>query len=259
MKAQLFSLGFALANPLFSILREWMYMRITLPPRLKAVAEAVTINTTAADVGTDHGYLPVYLIKQMGLEKVIATDVNEDPLSKASRIINRHGLRKQVELRLGDGLSVLAAGEAATIIMAGVGGALIGELLQESPEVAQRADRLILQPVQAVPELRRYLLNNGYQIIAEKLIQEKFRFYEVIIARYEALPPAKTDPVLLQIGAFIRHQEPATAQAYLKRKIRLQERKRQGLLRAEQQDMAIIEETARLIRALREELAWFLR
>lgn len=234
-------------------------MRISLPPRLKAVAEAVTINTTAADVGTDHGYLPVYLIKQVGLEKVIATDVNEDPLSKARRIINRHGLRKEVELRLGDGLRVLAAGEAETIIIAGMGGALIGELLQGSPEVAQRADRLILQPVQSVPELRRYLLDNGYRIIAEKLIQEKFRFYEMIIARYEALPPMTPDPALLQIGAFIRRQEPATAQAYLKRKIRLLERKRQGLLKAERQDKAIIEETTRLIRALKEELAWFLR
>ncbi|MDW7670322.1 MAG: class I SAM-dependent methyltransferase [Bacillota bacterium] len=234
-------------------------MRITLPPRLKAIAEAVTKNTTAADIGTDHGYLPVYLIKQVGLEKVIATDVNEDPLSKARRIINRHGLRKQVELRQGDGLRVLAAGEAETIIIAGMGGALIGELLQASPEVAQRADRLILQPVQSVPELRRYLLISGYRIIAEKLIQEKFRFYEMIIARYEALPPMQPDPLLLQIGAFIRYQEPATAQAYLQRKIRLLERKRQGLLKAEVKDTAFIEETTRLIRVLKEELAWFLR
>lgn len=229
----------------------------SLPPRLKVIADSVSSSGIVADVGTDHGYLPVYLIREKGLQKVIATDVNKDPLAKAQRIIFRHKLTDQIELRLGDGLKVLEPGEADTIILAGMGGILISDLLDSSPEVAKSAKMLIAQPIQAVSGLRQYLWQSGYRICSEKLVQEKHRFYETVFACYEGNDEVKTDPVDLEIGTFIREQAPGTAKAYLKRKIRILEQRQKGLREAKNLDTAAIKEIEGILKALKEELSWF--
>ncbi len=234
-------------------------MRVPLSHRLRVIADEVIINKKVADIGTDHGYLPVYLVKHKGVSKVIAADVNQDPLNKARIVIQRHKLQQHIELRLGDGLNVLHEGEASTIIIAGMGGNLISEILDNSPSVAKKAEKLILQPVQSVQELRRYLLENGYEITNEKLMQEKNRFYEILCTQFRNKPWGQIDPLVLEIGEFLQDQDPHIAQAFLRRKIRLTENKRVGMLKSESLDGAEIVEVELLLKKLKEALEWFVK
>ncbi|SMP39312.1 tRNA (adenine(22)-N(1))-methyltransferase [Anoxynatronum buryatiense] len=231
-------------------------MSITLSPRLAAAANRADPTAVVADIGTDHGYIPIYLVKEKGVRHVIATDANEDPLNKARRIVQRFKLEAHITLRLGNGLEVLEPGEATTLILAGMGGTLITELLEASPMVAHQAQQLILQPVQAVPVLRRYLAAHGYRIHEEVLIQEKHRFYEIMVAKYENLPVHEPEPVWLETGSFLKQQPATVARAFVSRKIRLFTQKYQGLSQADPPDPRQLSETRALIEALKEELRW---
>ncbi len=138
---------------------------------------------TVADVGTDHAYIPIQLIKKGLAERVIATDMNKGPLSSAKENVEVEGVSDSVELRLGNGLSPLMEGECQQIVIAGMGGELIATILDEGSSVAKSAELLFLQPMNSQELLREYLLNNGYQIIDEDIEVEGFKVYNLIIAK----------------------------------------------------------------------------
>ena len=136
-----------------------------------------------ADVGTDHAYIPVQLALGMVADKVIATDLNKGPLDAARANVRANGCENVVQCRLGSGLSPIATGECDAIVIAGMGGELISEILKEGEAVAKTVDKLLLQPMNSQDTLRRFLLENGYEIISEDLTVEGFKVYNLIIAR----------------------------------------------------------------------------
>lgn len=135
-----------------------------------------------ADIGTDHGYIPVELARR-SVEYIIATDVRRGPLEAARRRIEHAGADKKIELRQGDGLSPLAEGECDNIIIAGMGGELICKILAEGENVARSADRLILQPMNSQDMLRSFLSENGYAIMFEDIACEDFKVYNIIVIK----------------------------------------------------------------------------
>ncbi len=155
-------------------------MQIKLTPRLEKIANLVEINNRVADIGTDHGYIAIYLIQNNISPYVIAGDINKKPLESARKNIADIGLGQRIETRLGSGLSILKPGEVETVIIAGMGGMLISQLLQEAPEVIATTRGLILQPMQAQEELRRYLVDNGFKIVKDLLVKEDHRIYEIL-------------------------------------------------------------------------------
>ena len=154
-----------------------------LKPRLLAIAQMVKKNSIVADIGTDHGYVPAYLIQHQIAQKVIAADINRGPLNSAESTINVYGLEKYIETRLGSGLEVLLPGEVDTVIIAGMGGFLIRDLLIARPDIVQTVTTFILQPMVAQDELRRWLINNSFQIIEERLVKEDHRIYEIMVVQ----------------------------------------------------------------------------
>ncbi|SHJ47358.1 tRNA (adenine22-N1)-methyltransferase [Geosporobacter subterraneus DSM 17957] len=154
-----------------------------LKPRLLAITEMIDKNSVVADIGTDHGYVPVYLIQHQIARKVIAADVNKGPLNSAEAAIKANGLENYIETRLGSGLEVLSPGEVDTVIIAGMGGLLIRDLLAARPDIVQTVQTFILQPMVAQDELRKWLINNNFQIIDERLAKEEHRIYEIIVVR----------------------------------------------------------------------------
>ncbi|MDO4289524.1 MAG: class I SAM-dependent methyltransferase [Eubacterium sp.] len=169
-----------------------------LTPRLEAIAQLVLPGEVLADIGTDHGYLPVALAASGKIPRAIAADVNAKPLEKAKNCIAEAGLSDKIETRLGSGLSVLAPREAATIVVAGMGGCLIKDLLAAEAAVARLAKRLILQPMNNGAVLRRFLEENGYAIIDEVIAKEEPRVYEIIVASQGEMKI--TDPLDYDIG-----------------------------------------------------------
>lgn len=171
-----------------------------LTDRLLKIASLVTEGKRVADIGTDHGYIPVYLLNQGKVPYAILADVNKGPLENARSEVRHNNLNDKVDLRLGSGIEVLNENEVDEVIIAGMGGILISELLEAKKNVAHSLDKLILQPMQAQDELRKYLLNNGYEILDEVLVKEDFRIYEIIIAKYTGKNTEVKNEIYYEIG-----------------------------------------------------------
>ena len=155
---------------------------LNLNPRLRKIAELVPQNRCTADIGTDHGYIPIELVHSGITLQGIASDINKGPLLRAQENIQKHNLESLIETRLGSGLSTLSPGDAEVIIIAGMGGILISEILKASKEVVNSAKLLILQPMTAVTELRQYLVENNFKIESEHLVAEVEKLYNIIMA-----------------------------------------------------------------------------
>ena len=154
--------------------------------RLQTIAGMVTKGNTACDVGTDHGYLAIYLVEQGICETVIAMDVAKGPLSKAKENIALYHYEDRIKTRLSDGLEKLEKGEAKTVIMAGMGGILITGLIEKGKEILKDVDELILSPHTDVELVRRYLLENEYSIQDETMLTEDGKYYIVMKAVHGA-------------------------------------------------------------------------
>ena len=153
-----------------------------LSKRLYAVAGLVTEGASVADIGTDHGYVPIYLMKNGIASKVIAMDINKGPLERATLHIAESGMKDVIETRLSDGLTALKAGEVDSIVIAGMGGPLMIRILSAYPEVTASAKELILQPQSEILEVRRWLYQQGYEIVEEHMVYEDGKYYPMFKA-----------------------------------------------------------------------------
>lgn len=150
--------------------------------RLNMIIRYVGGNVVA-DIGTDHAFVPIKLIDENLCEKVIATDVNEGPLKSAECNISKNCMNDKIELRLGSGLLPLKESECNTIIIAGMGGELICKILTQGELIARATECLILQPMNAQDILRKFLNENGYEIIHEDITVEGFKVYNLLVVR----------------------------------------------------------------------------
>ena len=153
-----------------------------LSQRLSSVASMVTAGNCLADVGTDHGYVPIYLYERNIIPHAIAMDVNKGPLERAALHIAESGMKDAIETRLSDGLTALKIGEADSIVIAGMGGPLMIRILSAYPEVTDSAKELILQPQSDIAEVRIWLYEQGYEIIEEHMVYEDGKYYPMFKA-----------------------------------------------------------------------------
>ena len=152
-----------------------------LTDRLNCIINYVNCEV-AADIGTDHAYVSTELIRLGRVKRVIASDVRQGPLDAAIANIKKNGMENEIETRLGSGLSVLKPYEADECIIAGMGGELICEILKADTETAHSM-KLLLQPMNAQYEVRKYLIENRFVILEEDIVCEGERVYNVIIAK----------------------------------------------------------------------------
>lgn len=152
-----------------------------LTPRLNCIVNYINCEV-AADIGTDHAYVAIELIKRGRAKKVIAADIKKGPLDIAIANIKKNNLEESIESRLGSGLSVLKKGEADNIIIAGMGGELICEIIKNDMETAKES-KLILQPMNEQYELRKFLHNNGFMIENENIECEGHRVYNIMVVK----------------------------------------------------------------------------
>lgn len=157
-----------------------------LSKRLQAVADMVTAGSVAADVGCDHGYVSIYLISNGICPRVIAMDVNKGPLLRAKEHIEEKQLTDYIEMRLSDGVTALAVGEADTMICAGMGGRLTVRILDQDADVTSHMKEWVLQPQSEISLVRQYIRKRGAVIVDEKMIYEEGKFYPVMKVRTAA-------------------------------------------------------------------------
>ncbi|HDN2399677.1 TPA: SAM-dependent methyltransferase [Clostridioides difficile] len=190
-----------------------------LTDRLLKIASLVSDGKKIADIGTDHGYIPVYLLKEGKVPFAVLADVNKGPLDNAHKEVIQNNLLDKVDLRLGSGIEILEIGEVEEVIIAGMGGILISELLEAKKEVAHNVEKLILQPMQAQEELRYYLLNNGYEILEEVLVREDFRIYEIIVAKYTGKNTIIEDEIYYEVGIKLLENKDSLFNDFIEKKI----------------------------------------
>ncbi|MCQ4635948.1 class I SAM-dependent methyltransferase [Anaerovorax odorimutans] len=160
---------------------------IKLTDRLQVLADQIEKNETMADIGTDHGFLPIYLWENGISPRVIMSDVSAGSLKKAE--INAATLHPDAvfDLRLGNGIQVLENGEVDAVVLAGMGGILMTEILEADPEKSQSFHKYIFQPRSGQGRLRWWLVNNGFPIVHEALVREGKYICEIITARPERI------------------------------------------------------------------------
>ncbi len=170
-----------------------------LPPRLQAIATLVEGDSRVADIGADHGKLAVHLA-QRGTPVVIATDISADSLAKTQMLVREQGLEDRVRCRLGDGLRKLRPGEVDTLVIAGMGGPTICAILDEGRRVTDTVGKLVLQPMNAIGTVRRWLAENGFALAGEELVEDDGRLYQILCAVPGAEPLLPETLFDLEIG-----------------------------------------------------------
>ncbi|MBQ7959718.1 MAG: SAM-dependent methyltransferase [Clostridia bacterium] len=222
---------------------------INLNPRLKKIADLVPANNCTADIGTDHAYIPIVLAEKGICPKAIASDIKKGPLARAEANIKKHGLSHIIETRLGAGLETLAPGDAEVIIIAGMGGILISDILEASRSVTNSAKLLVLQPMTAVPELRAYLSEKGYTVLGEYLEAEEDKLYNIIVAH----SGGKTDYTLseLYLGKNLSESSPELFPRYKDAVLTKLNRRADGLRKSEtEESKAALFEIEKILKAI---------
>lgn len=179
--------------------------KLDLGPRLRAIAALAPENCGClADIGTDHGYVPVSLLLEDRISRAVAADVGALPLDHARRTAALYGVTERIDFRLGDGLSVLRPDEAEAIVIAGMGGDAITGILAAAPW-SRVGPLLLLQPMSKAEVLRAWLPANGYTVLAEKLVQDKGVIYPIFSVRGGRMEPASEAQAW---GGFLLRDDP---------------------------------------------------
>jgi tRNA A22 N-methylase len=221
-------------------------VKISLNPRLNSIVEMMDNVDVIADIGTDHGYLACKLIEDNKAKRVIASDLNINPLRSARKTIEEMDMTDVIELRVSNGLEELGDGEADAAVVAGMGGDLIIEIVSSFPNKVAGMDYFVIQPQRAISKVRRWLVENGFFIIDERVALDSGKFYEIIkCSSKKTVSPtvaqwnmkAGTDDVLLELGLPFdlrssgNHMDEYVS--YLEFRIRGYEKRIEGLLKSE--------------------------
>ncbi len=164
-----------------------------LDSRLMAIANLVRENKVFADIGTDHAYLPVYLVEKGITKKAVAADLRVGPLENAKDAVVSYGFTEQIELRLSDGLDNFKENEVEEIAVAGMGGLLISQFIEKTEWLKNEDIHLILQPMTHIEELRKTLFDNGFVIEEEVVAEDGDKLYIILSVYFYNGPTAYTD------------------------------------------------------------------
>ena len=198
-----------------------------LSKRLQAVADLVTPGYTIADVGTDHAYIPIYLVEKEIVPKAVAMDINKGPLDRAAEHIKEHKLEGKIQTRLSNGLRHLHKEEVDTVILAGMGGNLMMNILNEDMDKTNCLKECILQPQSEVAKVRTFLLEKGFLLIKEDMVWDDGKYYPMM----KVLPPKTKTEVIsvtwseveLQYGKLLLEQKNPILKQFLEREFSIKE------------------------------------
>lgn len=217
-----------------------------LSERMERLASWVTDGHRLADIGTDHGYIPIALVLRRRIPSALAMDVNRGPLSRAEEHIRSYGLDTYIETRLSDGLKKLRPGEADTVLIAGMGGALTVRILNGGTHCLHTVQELILQPQSEIRSVREWLWEHDYQIIEEDMVKDEGKYYPMMKAVHGE--DSRMSAAELAYGRTGLQRSPDVLQEYLQR----EEAKNQKVMEVLQ---ANGKEASDRMRALEEERA----
>lgn len=220
-----------------------------LSKRLQMVSSLVTKGNRLADIGTDHGYIPIALVGEGICPWAIASDVNKGPLLRAKEHIQENSLLEQIEVRLGNGLESISCGEVDSILIAGMGGPLIVTILEQGKNVRDSAKELILSPHSDIAGVRAYILGQGYEIVQENMVKEDGKYY-VAMKAVKRETVSTWNEVEVCYGKHLLQQKHPVLLEFLKKNEKKIQMILQGIQGNEQRKLELEQELALVKRAL---------
>ena len=189
--------------------------------RLELVASFVPQGAILLDVGSDHAYLPIDLVERGKIKSAIAGEVVEGPYQSAVKNVEAHGLKEKIQVRLANGLAAFEeADQVSVITIAGMGGRLIATILEEGLDKLASVERLILQPNNREDDLRIWLQEHGFQIVAESILEEAGKFYEILVVEAGQMKLSASD---VRFGPFLSKEvSPVFVQKWQKEAAKLE-------------------------------------
>ena len=207
---------------------------IKLDARLSAVASLVRDGVRVADIGTDHAYLLTYLIEKGVCPRGIAADLRKGPLENARQTVIEAGLTDKVELILSDGLENIIEGSCDDIVIAGMGGNLIAEILSKAHWIKNENLNIVAQPMTHAEVLRQFFVDNGFEILREKTATDGRRFYCIMSAKYSG-KKSEQDISYIYTGQLFENND-ETTKKYIEKLLTTLEKKHTALINAGKND-----------------------
>lgn len=192
-----------------------------LSKRMQAVADLVTVGNKVVDIGTDHAYIPIYLIEENKSPAVIAMDINEGPLKIAESHIKEKHFQDKIEVRLSNGFEKLKAYEADTAVIAGMGGALVIRILDTYRNVTDSLKEIILQPQSELAKVRQYLLTEGFAVVEEEMVVEDGKYYPMMKVLPKKNIVEMWNEAELEYGKLLLEKKHPILRQFLERELRI--------------------------------------
>lgn len=223
---------------------------IKLSKRLRAIADFVPKGAKVADIGTDHGYIPVWLSQNHLADMIAAADINRGPLEHAKETASRYGVMENIRFALCSGLSFEGSDTYDTVIIAGMGGELITSILEEAPWTNREGTTLILQPNSRIPHLVYWLTDHGFKIADVSIVKDAGKLYQILVVK-----TGKADPILSESEALVNRlyfekRDPLLGE-YLESLLKRYMAAERGMLAGKNEDSAL-GETQSIISALKD-------
>lgn len=222
---------------------------IKLSNRLQAIASFVPHGANVADIGTDHGYIPVWLAQNEIANKLVAADIHKGPLEHAMQTAQMHHVYDHIDFRLCNGLDFPGSAEYDTVIIAGMGGEMIASIIEAAPWTLQNTT-LILQPNSRIQTLVVWLTEHGYTIADTKLVKEAGKFYQILVVTAGECSPIASEAKCLVYQTYFKNQDPLLPE-YLDSLLSRYKAAEQGMLTGKNKHPDL-ERTQSLIRDLEE-------
>lgn len=181
---------------------------IKLSNRLRAIAGFVSEGARVADIGTDHGYIPVWLAQKGIADRIAAADINRGPLQHAKDTAEQYGVTDRIAFALCSGLEFEGSDRYNTVIIAGMGGELIASILGAAPWTAQQDTTLILQPNSRIPFLVNWLIDHGYALTDAKLVKDAGKLYQILIVKPGEMEHIPRESHRLVNSIYFTHRDP---------------------------------------------------
>lgn len=199
---------------------------IELSKRMQSVADMIQPCDAVGDIGCDHAFVSIYLVEQRRAKRVIASDVRRGPIAIAKRNIEAMNLSDQIEIRMGDGLDTIVPGEVNAVVLAGMGGMLMIDILERGEEVVTRCDQLVLQPQSDIEKVRRYLVEKGYHLADEQMLIDAGKYYNLLDVRVHEMvqkdeydcSKLADDWCYMYGGSLLRKKDPVLRSCLVKRR-----------------------------------------
>lgn len=228
--------------------------KIKLDKRLSSVASMVKKGSVVADIGTDHAYLLCYLLENGICERGIAADLRKGPLENARQTVIASGLSEKVELVLSNGLENIKENSCDTIVIAGMGGILIAEILEKAPWVKNKNIHIIVQPMSHSETLREYFVKNGFEILQEKTSTDSKHYYCAISAIYNGEFKEKTT-AYYYLGELLLNGD-ETTKIYIEKMLTSLKKRNDALIKCGKEDVFLNETVKEIEQKIKETALW---